>query len=186
MIDIDWSKAPEDCIGAVQSHDDSHLYPHGHFVKSCTGFDNYAYCGEEEAYPCMEYFQFIPRPQPKPVYTQIMYQCDELPVIGMIVKHQSVNKIVMGEIDPNNNLALKSINNKLYSLAHIDDIEPITPPIELIDGKAYQFDYHSGKGVHGIYHKPDEDGFAIFKFVGGAMNKELVTNIKPLTVEPIT
>jgi hypothetical protein len=53
---------------------------------------------------------------------------------------------------------------------------------ELINGKVYQFDYHSGKNVHGIYHKPNEDGFAIFKFARGAINKELVTNIQLLIV----
>jgi len=53
VMDIDWSKAPEGCIGALQSNNYNYPYKHGRFVKSCNSFDNYAYCADEEFYPCM-------------------------------------------------------------------------------------------------------------------------------------
>ena len=70
-------------------------------------------------------------PQPTLTYTQAMADnTDFLPPVNMIVKHRGVKKIVIGELDYNNNLALKSIDNELYSVGHIYDIEPLTPPIE--------------------------------------------------------
>jgi hypothetical protein len=116
--------------------------------------------------------------EPTLTYTQAMADnADFLPPVNMIVKHKGVKKIVIGELDYNNNLALKSIDNELYSLGHIYDIKPLTPPIELIDGKAYQFEcgrntrlgFFNGKGFIGGVHSYWE--------------LSACTNIQPLTVE---
>ena len=120
--------------------------------------------------------------QPAQVFTQAMADnADFLPPVNMIVKHKGVKKIVIGELDYNNNLALKSIDNELYSLGHIYDIKPLTPPIELIDGKAYQFDVRDKCGiVNGIYNDYDKK-----LHVGQDHYFDLIsaTNIQPLTVE---
>ena len=82
-MDIDWSKAPDDCAGALQHKDIDYKYTHGRFVRSCTSFDNYEYCISEEIYPCMDFFTLIPRPEAQPVFTQAMADNGELPVVGM-------------------------------------------------------------------------------------------------------
>jgi hypothetical protein len=87
---------------------------------------------------------------------------------------------VIGELDHDNNLALKSIDNELYSLGHIYEIEPLTPPITLIDGKAYQFDFE-GQVCQGIF----SSAYNMRLFNNGDNNwREVwVTNIQLLTVE---
>ena len=123
----------------------------------------------------------IERPQPKSLFTQAMADNgDFLPPVGMLVKHNGFKKIVIGEIDWNNNLALKSIDNELYSLGHIYEIEPLTPPMTLIDGKAYQFDVKNGIPVSiGLYSKN------LHRFILEGSQYDIVkcTNIQPLTVE---
>ena len=60
-------------------------------------------------------------------------------------------------------------------------LPPLTPPIELIDGKAYQFDVRDKGGVVcGIYHEYDKK-----LHVGPTHYFDLMsaTNIKPLTVK---
>jgi hypothetical protein len=118
--------------------------------------------------------------KPTPIFTQEMADDDSfLPPVDMIVKHKGVKKIVIGELDCNNNLALKSLENELYSLGHIEDIEPLTPTITLDDGKAYQFEYKGTVEVHGI-HCESEGTFITRTDV---MKASKCTNIQPLTVE---
>ena len=126
----------------------------------------------------------------KPVYTQAMCDRGDLPSVGMeclvlntCMAHPTYEKCTLLFIGNFGVIYESESSKERYARSDVVKFKPIEPPVDLIDGKAYQFDYHSEKGVHGIYHKPDEDGFAIFKFAGGAMNKELVKNIKPLTVE---
>lgn len=52
-------------------------------------------------------------------------------------------------------------------------------PIELIDGKAYQFDYNGRTELVGIYHKPD-DTFGQYTVTSSA---KAATNIKLLEVK---
>ena len=54
-----------------------------------------------------------------------MFDDNKLPVVGMLCKHKSVNKLVIAPLDFNNKIVLISIDNGIYSLAHCDDIEPI-------------------------------------------------------------
>jgi len=131
--------------------------------------------------------------KPKPVYTQAMADKGELPSVGMECLY--LDSITSNYIEctvmyvSEWAIVLRQTGNgygKDVELAkHTSDvtIKPLAPPIELIDGKAYQFDYHDIKSIVGIYHNPDEDGFAIFRGRGGAFNKELVTNIQLLEVK---
>ena len=57
-------------------------------------------------------------------------------------------------------------------------VEPLAPPITLIDGKAYQFDIDS-LVISGIYRKMDNK----FYNYNGDFGVEYCTNIQPLTVE---
>ena len=55
-------------------------------------------------------------------------------------------------------------------------------PVELFDGKAYQFDikerYGDTKEIQGIY----SDNLRVFQSVGNSFSESTVTNIQPLTV----
>jgi hypothetical protein len=126
-------------------------------------------------------FDYHLSPEPALTYTQAMHDNGEfLPPVNMIVKHKGVKKIVIGELDFNNKLALKSVDNEFYSLGHIEDIEPLTPPIELIDGECYQ-GIHKGNGklYKGVYVKSTDEIWH-----GKCSNPvRFYTNIQPLTVE---
>jgi len=68
---------------------------------------------------------------------------------------------------------------------HIEDvhIKPLTPPIELIDGKAYQFDYKFDKYT-GIYSDIDNNHKAdIFIIIDGHVMSSYCTNIQLLEVK---
>jgi hypothetical protein len=61
--------------------------------------------------------------------------------------------------------------------------KPLTPPIELIDGKAYQFDYYTGSvGMNNVVMRYNECAGA-FQFDNYTFKPEFCTNIQPLTVE---
>jgi len=92
VMDIDWSKAPDDCAGALQHKDIDYKYTHGRFVRSCTSFDNYEYCMNEEIYPCMDFFTLIPRPEAQPVFTQAMADNGESIKAGMLFQYNSGEK----------------------------------------------------------------------------------------------
>jgi hypothetical protein len=57
--------------------------------------------------------------------------------------------------------------------------KPLTPPIELIDGKAYQFDYGNTAEIIGLYSKQSKQ----LQAIAGHYESKHCTNIKPLTVE---
>jgi hypothetical protein len=63
-----------------------------------------------------------------PVFTKEMADNDELPEIGMLCKHKGVTKTVITPVDTNNKIVLISVDKGIYSLAHCNDIEPLTPP----------------------------------------------------------
>ena len=65
------------------------------------------------------------KPKPaQPVFTQAMADNGEPPVVGMKVKHLSVDKLVMLPADANSKYVLKSVDD-MYSLALLHDIKPI-------------------------------------------------------------
>jgi hypothetical protein len=57
--------------------------------------------------------------------------------------------------------------------------KPLTPPIELISGKAYQFDYGNTTEIIGLYSKRSKQ----LQAIAGYYESRHCTNIKPLTVE---
>ena len=132
------------------------------------------------------------KPQPKPVFTQEMCDNGELPSVGMefLMKHKDADESwAQPDFHP---AKMKAIGDELFiieslsecnrlkeSVGTIDDylFKPLTPPIELIDGKAYQFDY-DGDTFQGIYSERGDD-FHSNKFVSSA---PICTNIEPLTV----
>jgi predicted Fe-Mo cluster-binding NifX family protein len=125
-----------------------------------------------------------PSSQPTQIYTQAMADNGGfLPPVNMLVKHEGVKKIVIGELDHNNNLALKSIDNELYSLGHIYDIEPLTPPITLENGKVYQFDYKSNKHNYNDCVMTYNGASKQFRTYKWSLDVLYCTNIQPLTVE---
>tara|TARA_R110000851_G_scaffold160243_2_gene303482 strand:- start:688 stop:1560 length:873 start_codon:yes stop_codon:yes gene_type:complete len=135
----------------------------------------------------------IPEPsKPKPVFTQEMCDNGESPSVGMefLMKHKDADESwAQPDFHP---AKMKAIGDELFiieslsecnrlkeSVGTIDDylFKPLTPPIELIDGKAYQFDY-DGDTFQGIYSERGDD-FHSNKFVSSA---PICTNIQPLTV----
>jgi hypothetical protein len=181
-MDIDWSKAPDDCVGAVESNDPYATYPFGMFVKKYDGFNGYKYCHEQEAYPCMEAFTFISRPQPTPIYTKEMADNGVFPSVGM---ECLINDSVYDEEYYIAIISFVGISNIVwthggaeYSQASSDlTFKPLTPPITLIDGECYQFNSPSG-GLFKGYYIPVKGLFVAHK---GSFDAHLCTNIVELT-----
>ena len=122
----------------------------------------------------------------KPVYTQTMCDAGELPSVGMECVVFMSRKDKSGEsgfIEFKNEqgLLFRYKKNGLCDYYSLDDgshFKPLTPPIELIDGEAYQFDYcsHTHNGVYvsnmkRLYH------------INGFISASVCTNIKLLTVK---
>ena len=72
---------------------------------------------------------------------------------------------------------LKNNKESAYAAAiHLFEFKPLTPPIELIDGKAYQIN-HKGLESLGFYYR------GLFVNNGIEIKESDCTNIQPLTVE---
>jgi hypothetical protein len=61
----------------------------------------------------------------------------------------------------------------------VNELKPLATPIELIDGKAYQFECHSHDTVIGIYSESQQS----FDNYGRKFYPWHCANIQPLTVE---
>ena len=92
----------------------------------------------------------------KPVYSQAMVDAGVMPSVGMecqtstgIVTVRYVGKSVVVADDDEGSEFTMSKKGALHSL------KPLTPPIELIDGKAYNF-ITLGTEVNGIYRASDD------------------------------
>ncbi len=139
----------------------------------------------------------------KLVYTQAMCDAGELPSVGMECKviHNGLSEPIKGVVlcydDEEGAVVMKgdnvnSLENNesvirdvavfaMYNISEPDfKFLPITPPIELIDGKAYQFD-HSSIGVSVGFYLKDKD---LFDCAGTYYSIESgCTNIKLLEVK---
>ena len=187
VMDIDWSKAPEDATHHINDLDDG----------SMTEFVEYSKTGQfGEAYYSMtdgghwsthvekdDCFTLTPRPQPKPVFTQEMCDNSELPPVGSkaICEYQSgVELLIVAHDLFNEDGAFALVCDSTgYWGAEARRWKPLTPPIELIDGKAYQFEAR-GNVFHGIYEKR---AVSFNVMTGQFFNTISCTNIQPLTVE---
>ena len=127
----------------------------------------------------------------KPIYTQAMWDAGELPSVGMELLFFKDSKLTKKK------WTMGTFAGKAYSAGgcavflfvdhetkstHVVELDiqfkPLTPPVTLIDGKAYQFDY-DGANFDGIYRSFDNS----FYGYDGDTVAEDCTNIKPLTVE---
>ena len=125
-------------------------------------------------------------PQPTPIFTQEMADNDVLPSVGMecIAAYcKSEVKVTIAHINSKKQFACIDDNGDYlihYPKEGIgESFKPLTPPITLIDGKAYQFEAR-GNVFHGIYEKR----IGSFNVMTGQFfNTISCTNIQPLTVE---
>lgn len=122
----------------------------------------------------------------KPVFTQAMQEAGELPSVGMEV-------MIKNKCDAHPQLKRATIKymGDLVVYSYVENGErcdsninlvfrPLTPPIELIDGKAYQFDImHIKNGVIGIYSASDDE----FIYLENVCRPDDCTNIKLLEVK---
>jgi len=133
-------------------------------------------------------------PQPALTYTQEMADNGELPSVGMEclamidlswqrveVLHKKINGQGLGVAACR---IISDINGQCGILKWCMDFKPLTPPIELIDGRAYQFDFegdiHSFDSAIGIY---DKTGAGAMWVNNKVFLVSQCTNIQPLTVE---
>ena len=121
-----------------------------------------------------------------PIYTQAMCDAGELPSVGMecvAVYGSSKDKVTVVHTNDKNQFCC--IDDRGDYLIHYpkDNLEesfkPITPPIELKDGKAYQFTYGNTPVITGLYSKQNKQ----LQAVAGHYEERHCTNIKPLTVK---
>jgi hypothetical protein len=122
------------------------------------------------------------RPTQPPVFTQEMADNGVLPSVGMEVELVVFENLTsLGHIEFKNEVGFLfryKENNLCDFMEFSSDIafKPLTPPITLIDGKAYQFDSHgeTRNGIYGMNSLINNEGdFAITS----------CTNIQPLSVE---
>tara|TARA_R110000803_G_scaffold196737_1_gene260135 strand:+ start:200 stop:718 length:519 start_codon:yes stop_codon:yes gene_type:complete len=111
----------------------------------------------------------------KPVYTKLMWQCDELPKIGMRFATEAGEYIA--EYTNEKSVCFTDENGFLVAINRAY-AKPIPAPIELDHGKAYTFDYSDSKDVVGVYNTLNDD------FIGtdDTYYYSDCTNIRPMTV----
>ena len=108
------------------------------------------------------------------------------PGVGMeciAVYGKSEAKVTVAHINNKKQFACIDDNGDYFIHYPKEDIDesfkPLTPPITLIDGKAYQFDVNGHKGVNGIYRKYNN---SFYNYLGDSEALDCI-NIQPLTVE---
>ena len=122
-----------------------------------------------------------------PIYTQAMCDAGIAPSVGMgcIVFMSSTSKsgeAGIVEFKNEQGFLFRYKENNLCDYYSLDDgshFKPLTPPIELIDGKAYQFTCHSGDEVVGIYSAVHLS----FDNYGRKFFESTISDIQQLTVK---
>jgi len=79
----------------------------------------------------------------KPVFTQAMKEAGELPSVGMecyIDGTLVIYTIVLVGDSEGDFILTPKEGDKYWQRSNVKYLKPLIPPIELIDGKAYQFD----------------------------------------------
>jgi len=132
--------------------------------------------------PKQDYIDAL-EPESKPVYTQSMADVGTLPCVGMecLIPHPASEYISAIVIHIDHELVwVKASDGTVNRIEMLYNIKPITPPIKLVDGKAYQFDYGEHKEtVLGFYEMHSED----FNVAGTMYNAKLAINIQLLEVK---
>jgi hypothetical protein len=117
--------------------------------------------------------------EPSPVFTQEMTDNGVLPSVGMeVMILDEVHKVLLL---PDDTRAYVTLYEGEYFFNTIDFMKPLTPPITLIDGKAYQFDYDKYTAL-GFYKESDCCFYDTACFDEEIAFKVQCTNIQPLTV----
>jgi len=148
MSEIDWSLAPE---GATHYDTRIDVYPwlkeddNGNKYWHHSQWVNYANdIGVNDS--------IFARPEAKPVYTQAMCDAGTLPLVGMKCMVESgilplkdfyglaVRIIGINKHSDGDNIFTFEHELQGVGCSTILAFKPITPPIELVDGKVYQFD----------------------------------------------
>ncbi len=132
--------------------------------------------------------------KPKSAYTQEMHEAGELPSVGMECEFETTFFTLKG-LNTGTCVVIAYHADRVWldmgkneSVINLNVIafKPTTPPVKLVDGKAYQFDYNGKeyvgicnttikyKTVHVMFESPIKNT---------KINSEFCTNIQPLTVE---
>ncbi len=128
-----------------------------------------------------------------PVYTQEMHEAGELPSVGAKFKvvEVEVNSRIFDFKDKEVEVIglCKDGESDIITFSHptmgVDCrtynrcwIEPLEPPVRLVDGECYQFDGYTGGTCKGVYDKSE----GCFWVKGQPVQVDYRTNIQPLTV----
>lgn len=123
-----------------------------------------------------------------PIYTDEMKKNKELPSVGVECNfkttfftlpdsNKGTCKIIAYHADK---VWVDMGKSEFVINVNVIEFKPLTPPIELIDGKAYQFNYvEHEKVILGFYSKSHDD----FTVNGTLYNPRMCTNITLLTPE---
>ena len=146
---IDWSKAPE---GATHYAVRLGSYMEGWYKVKERGYyfipvseETELWNGSDNNGSPSERINLIPKPEL--TYTQAMCDAGELPSVGMecnFKKRGAVEKGTVTAITKRFIIFTDTFGDEHVRKIDECTIEPLTPPIELIDGKAYQFDIIEG------------------------------------------
>ncbi len=188
--EIDWTKAPEGATHYTKETNTTSACWVKLKADTC-GYITMKHHYNNEAESIWQIGEFhtselivIPKPL-QPVFTKAMKENMELPPIGSEYHDEDMqlckalfhySSFVIGEM-----LEHAPIQQyPVFSTSRNDRTGYITPPIDLIDGKAYQFEDRRNKVKCGIYNK--ERG--VFSVEQGQYFDDIsVTNIQPLTLE---
>jgi len=161
-----------------------------HIFKSTEGIHvNHMHthvCTREEFNQCVDEMskaEWIKPVTLSPIYTQEMADNGELPLVGMecmindSIHDDKYYKSVISFVGTSNIIWTHGGAEYSQSTSPLT-FKPITPPIELIDGEFYGFDYNNDS-YRGIYSKREDR----FIFADGHVMAISCKNIQPLTVE---
>ena len=142
-----------------------------------------ALCSKDEFNQCVEEMskaEWI-NPVTSPTYTQAMCDAGELPSAGMECCYSSSSMVIWNKctVIAYYDGFVWTSDNGVRPLANTK-FRPLTPPVKLIDGKAYQFKSRINKVLCGVYQ---EDYDVLNVRQGQYFDVTAVSNIKPLTVE---
>ena len=118
------------------------------------------------------------------VFTQAMCDAGDLPSVGMecnfSIKGGLWQDVTVNYVGTTLIVLTSEYNDAQFS-SRIDEsrFKPLTLPTELIDGRAYQFDYKNRAGLHGIYCESEKT----FITRTEVFHYHLCTNITLLTPE---
>jgi hypothetical protein len=122
--------------------------------------------------------QLRDEPVTVPTYTQAMADNGVLPSVGMEVLVRGDKRVILLGADSDGDYITLNKEGS-YDFDSVNQFKPLTPPIELIHGEAYQFTSIEDNTIKGIYSEDEHS------FTGTCVewSVETCTNIQPLTVE---